>query len=87
MDNAEAAKRRREETRNNFEAYLYRLRDLLEDEGTNPFKKCSKEEERKAIQEKLEETLLWMHEYADEAQTIDFWEKKNIIEYVTVSEA
>ena len=85
VDNAEAAKRRREEARNNLEAYLYRIRDLLEDEETNPFKRCSKKEERDAIQEKLEETLLWMHEYADDAQTIDFWDKKNLVEYVTVS--
>ncbi|KAI5119564.1 hypothetical protein M0805_005628 [Coniferiporia weirii] len=80
IDTAEAAKRRREEARNGLEAYLYRLRDLLEDDETSPFKKCSKEEEREVIQEKVTELLHWMNEEADDAQLIDFWDKKDAVE-------
>lgn len=80
MDAAEAAKRRRAETHNNLEAYLYRLRDLLDNEDDSPFMRCSKEEERKAIQEKLEDTLLWMHEEADSASMMELLDKKDAIE-------
>lgn len=80
VDAAEAAKRRLEETRNNLEAYLYRLRDLLSSEDDNPFMRCSQESERKTLEEKLEETMLWMHEQADEATLIDFWDRKNALE-------
>ncbi|KAH8112056.1 actin-like ATPase domain-containing protein [Phellopilus nigrolimitatus] len=81
IETAEAVKRRREEARNGLEAYLYRLRDLLEDsDDANPFKKCSKEQERDDIREKVYETLQWMSEEADEAQLIDFWDKKDVVE-------
>ena len=79
---AEAAKRRHEETRNGLEAYLYRLRDLLDDESENPFKKCSTSEERKLIGAKVYELLQWMSDEAEEAQLADLWEKKKTLEYV-----
>ena len=50
IDLAEAAKRRHEEARNTLEGYLYRVRDLLSEDGETPFRKCSKEEERAAIE-------------------------------------
>ncbi|KAL5498189.1 LHS1 [Sanghuangporus vaninii] len=81
VDTAEAAKRRREEARNSLEAYLYRLRDLLDDESdASPFKKCSTEEERNALKEKLYDILHWMSEEGDHAQLIDFWDKKDQLE-------
>lgn len=80
IDAAEAAKRRRAEARNNLEAYLYRLRDLLENDHDSPFVRCSKEEERKAIQDKLEEPLLWMHEEADGASMMELLDKRDAME-------
>ncbi|TDL26892.1 actin-like ATPase domain-containing protein [Rickenella mellea] len=80
LDNAEAAKRRREDARNILEGYLYRVRDLLEEDEQSPFMKCSKEEERSAIREKMESTLLWLHDQADEADTVTFWDKRNALE-------
>lgn len=80
LDTAEAAKRRKEEARNGLEAYLYRLRDLLDDEHENPFKKCSTLDERRLIEEKVYEFLRWMSDEADEAELIDFWERKDILE-------
>ena len=80
IDVSEASKRRREEARNNLEGYLYRLRDLLEDDEQTPFKRCSKAEERQALTEKLEGTLSWLHNEADEADTVQFWDKRNAIE-------
>lgn len=86
IDAKEASKRRREEARNLLEAYLYRMRDLLEDDGQTPFKQCSKAEERKAITEKLEETMSWLHNEGDDADTMHFWDKRNAIELVSLSD-
>ncbi|KAI0339093.1 actin-like ATPase domain-containing protein [Trametopsis cervina] len=72
IDRAEAATRKREEARNALEAYLYRLRDLLAEEGETPFRQCSQEEERAKIGEKLEETFGWLHEQGDEATTGEY---------------
>ncbi|CAA7262192.1 unnamed protein product [Cyclocybe aegerita] len=81
IDAEEAAKSRREEVRNTFESYLYRLRDLLEDENDGaPFKKCSQEEERKAIAEKLENSFSWLHDRGDLAETSQFLDKRNALE-------
>jgi hypoxia up-regulated 1 len=82
IDNIEGSKRRMEEARNNLETYLYKLRDLLSDESETPFMKCSQQGERSAIQEKLEETLTWMHDEADYADTTQFLEKLSGLEYV-----
>ncbi|THH27975.1 hypothetical protein EUX98_g6205 [Antrodiella citrinella] len=72
IDKEEAGKRRREEARNSLEGYLYRVRDLLEDEPTTPFMKCSQEQERTAMREKMQETFEWLHEDGDDASTADY---------------
>ena len=83
IDNIEGSKRRKEEARNNLESYLYKLRDLLDDESQTPFKKCSQAEERSAIHKKLEETLAWMHDEADNADTTQFLERLSSLEYAS----
>lgn len=84
IDRAEAAVRRKEEARNALEAYLYRVRDLLEDEGDTPFRKCSKEEERRSMSEKLEETFSWLHDEGDDADTTAYVQHRSALEYVYV---
>ena len=84
IDNIESSKRRKEEARNNLESYLYRLRDLLDDESQTPFRKCSQFEERSVIHKKLEETLTWMHDEADNADTTQFLQKLSGLEYVSL---
>lgn len=81
MDTEEAAKNRREEARNTFEAYLYRLRDLLDDETDDtPFMKCSQASERLALQEQLDKAFDWLHEYSDYAETSQFLDQRSILE-------
>lgn len=59
------------------------MRDLLDNaEETNPFVKCSKEEERAAFEKEVSETLSWMHEHADGATLGDFRGKKTALECV-----
>jgi hypothetical protein len=43
--------------------------------------KCSQPGERSAIQNRLDETLVWMHDEADEADTTQFLEKLAGLEY------
>ena len=83
IDNIEGSKRRKEEARNNLESYLYKLRDLLGDESQTPFMKCSQPGERSAIQKKLEDTLVWVHDEADAADTTQILEKLSGLEYVS----
>lgn len=80
INRAEAALRRKEEARNALEAYLYRVRDLLEEEGETPFRKCSREEERTALSEKLDDTFNWLHEDGDHADTSDYVKRRNELE-------
>ena len=81
LDLEEAGKQRKEEARNTFESYLYRLRDLLDEENKGtPFKKCSQETERKSIAEKLEESFTWLHDKGDSADTAQFLDKRNALE-------
>lgn len=81
MDAEESAKNRKEEARNIFEAYLYKLRDLLDDEDKQtPFKKCSQQSERQAIADKLEESFAWLHDRGDLAETSQFLEKRMSLE-------
>ncbi|KAM6493377.1 Heat shock protein 70 family [Amanita muscaria] len=81
LDVEEAAKMRREEARNTFEGYLYRLRDLVDPDNTDtPFKKCSQESERKAISEKLDELFAWLFDKGDFADTSKFLEKRVALE-------
>jgi hypoxia up-regulated 1 len=77
---AEAATRRKEEARNALEAYLYRVRDLLEEEGDTPFRKCSREEERQTLNQKLEETVAWLHDDGDDASTSDYIQRRTALE-------
>ncbi|RDB23436.1 Hypoxia up-regulated protein 1 [Hypsizygus marmoreus] len=81
IDIEEAAKNRKDEARNTFEGYLYRLRDLLDEENTEtPFKKCSTESERKTITETLEDSFLWLHDKGDVAETSQFLDKRISLE-------
>ncbi|KAL1739252.1 hypothetical protein HDZ31DRAFT_49681 [Schizophyllum fasciatum] len=81
IDAEEANKNRREEARNTFEAYLYRLRDLLdEDNDETPFMKCSQARERLALQEQLDKAFDWLHEYSDFAETSQFLDQRSILE-------
>jgi len=81
VDYEEASKLRKEEARNNLEGYLYRVRDLLDDSHQDtPFKKCSQELERKDIAEKVSETIAWLHDKGDLAETSQFWDKRNAVE-------
>ncbi|KAF9034459.1 HSP70-domain-containing protein [Hymenopellis radicata] len=81
MDLEENAKNKKEEARNTLEGYLYKLRDLLDEENTStPFKVCSQPSERTAIQEKTEETMLWLHDKGDIAETSQFLDKRIALE-------
>jgi len=83
INNIESSKRRKEDARNNLESYLYKLGDLLGDESQTPFRKCSQPAERSAVQKKLEETLTWIHDEADNADMNQFLEKLSGLEYVS----
>ena len=80
IDLAEAAVRRKEEARNALEAYLYRLRDLLEEEGDTPFRKCSRQEERQTLNEKLEEAFGWLHGDGDDAKASEYVARREALE-------
>lgn len=84
IDTKEVSKVFREEARNTLEAYLYKLRDLLEDRPDSPFIKCSKPSERQAISFKLEDTIAWLHEEAETAETSALREKRGVLECVYV---
>jgi hypoxia up-regulated 1 len=82
IDAEELTKTRREEARNTFESYLYRLRDLLDEESQDtPFKKCSQATERKAIAEKLDESFAWLSDRGDLADTSQLLDKRIALEY------
>jgi len=81
IDLDEAAVARKEEARNTFEGYMYRLRDLLDENNRDtPFKQCSQESERQAIAAKLEESFAWLHDKGDVAETSQFLDKRNALE-------
>ena len=83
IDAEELTKTRREEARNTFESYLYRLRDLLDDDNKDtPFKKCSQPRERNAIAEKLDESFAWLSDRGDLAETSQFLDKRIALECV-----
>ena len=83
IDQDEAIKTRREEARNSFESYLYRLRDLVTDEAEDtPFKKCSQPDERNKISEVLEESFDWLNDRGDLAETSQFLSKRIALECV-----
>ena len=77
----ENAKSKKEEARNTLEGYLYKLRDLLDEENTStPFKICSQSSEREAIQKRMEETLSWLHDKGDIAETSQLLDKRITLE-------
>lgn len=79
---AEAGRRQLEDAQNSLEAYIYRLRDLLErDDDSSPFFKCSRVEEREVLQSKVQEAMTWMNEDSYDAKLSDFLEKKRALEY------
>ncbi|KAF6749582.1 Hsp70 protein-domain-containing protein [Ephemerocybe angulata] len=81
VDAEENAKSRREEARNTFESYLYRLRDLISDEDKDkPFKKCSQASEREAIEKLLEESFEWLNDRGDLAETSQLLNKRIALE-------
>ncbi|KAI0354229.1 actin-like ATPase domain-containing protein [Trametes cingulata] len=81
VDAEETAKRKREEARNTLESYIYKLRDLLQDESSeSPFVKCSQNSERKAIAEKVDETYAWLQEHGDDADTMQYIDKRTALE-------
>jgi len=81
LDLEEAAKVRKEEARNTLESYLYRLRDLLDEENRDtPFKQCSQPAERQAILETMEETFMWLHDNGDYAETSQLLDKRIALE-------
>ena len=81
IDAEEATKNRREEARNSFEGYLYRLRDLLTDDNKGtPFMKCSQDGERREISEKLDESFQWLFDRGDLAETSQFLNKRIALE-------
>ncbi|KAG6812912.1 hypothetical protein H0H92_015464 [Tricholoma furcatifolium] len=81
IDLEEAAKTRKDEARNTLEGYLYRMRDLLdEDNKDTPFKKCSTAAERQKIQDKLEESFDWLHDRGDVAETSQLLDKRISLE-------
>jgi hypoxia up-regulated 1 len=80
IDSAELGKRKREEARNLLEGYLYRLRDLLDGQDDSPFIEFSKPEEREKLSESLSKTLHWMNEESDDADTNDFWTRRQKLE-------
>lgn len=82
LDMKEASKVLREEAHNTLEAYLYKLRDLLEARPDSPFMKCSKPSERQAISHKLADTTTWLYEEGETADTSVLREKRGALECV-----
>ncbi|KAJ8582405.1 actin-like ATPase domain-containing protein [Rhizopogon salebrosus TDB-379] len=80
LDNLEVSRQLREEAHNTLEGYLYKLRDLLDDGAETPFTKCSQQSERKALSKKLSETIAWLHDEGDTADTVKLWEKRSALE-------
>ena len=61
------------------------MRDLLDENESSPFMKCSTESERKSIQQKVDEILHWMNEDGDTAQLLDLRSKIESLELVSSS--
>jgi hypoxia up-regulated 1 len=74
---AETRKLQREEARNVLEAYIYKVRDLVEDVT---FGESSQEHERKVIREKTEAANEWLWDEGESAATKELKAKKSEIE-------
>ena len=77
IDQAEVRKLARAEARNGLEAYLYRLRDMLE---ASDFVGASRESERVAIRKKLDEANEWLWDAGETAPTKDLKSAKSELE-------
>ena len=80
LDNLEVSRQLREEAHNTLEGYLYKIRDLLDDGSETPFMKCSQSSERQALSKKLSETVAWLHDEGETADTLQLWEKRSALE-------
>ncbi|KAG1787250.1 heat shock protein 70 family, partial [Suillus plorans] len=80
LDNMEMSRQLREEAHNTLEGYLYKLRDLLDDDPETPFMKCSQSSERQMLSNELSETIAWLHDEGDTADTVQLWEKRSVLE-------
>ncbi|KAF9642883.1 hypothetical protein BDM02DRAFT_3192522, partial [Thelephora ganbajun] len=76
IDSIEGSKRRKEEARNNLESYWYKLGG----ESQTPFRRYSQSGARSAAQKKVEETLTWMDDEADDTDTTQFLENLSGLE-------
>lgn len=76
---AEQRKLAREEARNVLEAFIYKVRDLVEQAS---FVGASLEHERKVIKEKTEEVNEWLWDEGESAATKELKSKKNDLECV-----
>lgn len=74
---AETRKLAREEARNVLEAYIYKVRDLVENAA---FVEASTAEEREVIKSTTESSNEWLWEEADEASTKELKSKKSDLE-------
>jgi len=84
VDQAELTERQREEARNTLEGYIYRLRDLLDESALSMtvFAEYSTPEERSKLFELVDQTSQWLNEESDKAQTAEFQQKKEKLQYV-----
>lgn len=75
----------REEARNVLEAYVYRVRDLVEggSRESAAFLAASVESERKAVRELQQKTAEWLFDEGESAETKELKEKKRELECVT----
>ncbi|KAK0522505.1 lumenal Hsp70 protein [Tilletia horrida] len=78
LDRAAERRAEREEARNQLESYLYRVRDLLDDDKT--FEMASKATERDAISTKLSELQSWVSGDGDGADTAQLRLKRASLE-------
>jgi hypoxia up-regulated 1 len=66
----EAARVAREEARNLLEGYLYRLQNLLSDDADNrAIHDYASDDERKRLNEMVQNAFDWLHDHADDAKT------------------
>ncbi|KAK4052307.1 lumenal Hsp70 protein [Microbotryomycetes sp. JL221] len=75
---AEVRKMQREEARNLLEAYVYKVRDLLDNDKV--FEQVSLDHERKLIKEKVEAAMEWLWDEGDKAVTKELRTKRTDIE-------
>lgn len=80
VDQAEKATRKREEARNMLEGYLYRLRDLLSGEELSPFMLFSKPEERRKLEDKMNDAFRWLNDEGEKADLKDLWSRREEME-------